>query len=199
MNVLLATLSAAAVVAVPAPRELPQSPSWRDGKFGPLAPGATYAASLVDPRPTIRAMQPGWAGTQVVSHPAGKIRYESAVFLGHGGEIDLVGGPALTKSPQEAIDWVWNRRYERPFGPLKSWRIAGRNAVAFDGTNTSGFELTLVGRNPPEVQMDRGQSFRLAAFAVRGHTVVLAVRSFRLQAFLPRATRLLSSLRFPTT
>src|SRR5262249_50241672 len=77
VNVLLAAL-AAAVAAAPV-HELRQSPNWRDGKFGPLVPGATYAASQVSPRPTIRPGEPGWAGTQIVTRQSGKVRYAFAV------------------------------------------------------------------------------------------------------------------------
>jgi hypothetical protein len=201
MKILVAALASLALVAAAAaataPRELPQSPDWQQGKFRPLLPGTTYVGSHVSPTPTIRAADNGWVGTQIVTHQLGKIRYESAAFLGHQGEIDLVTGPAMTKSPQEAIDWTWNRRFDRPFGPLKTWKLAGRQAIAFDGTNTGNVEFTLIGGNPPEVQIDRGQSFRLAAFSVHGRTVVLAVRAAHLATFLPIATRLLSSLRFP--
>lgn len=134
-----------------------------------------------------------------MTHRLGRVRYESAAFLGHHGEIDLVTGPAMTMSPREAVEWVWARCWNLDlFGAIRRWTVAGRQAFAFDGTNAGRFELTLVGSNPPELQIDRGQSFRMAAIAVGGKTVVIILRAprGRLAAFLPVASRLLASLTF---
>jgi hypothetical protein len=206
MKALFALALAAAVLApigsaTPGSRELPRSPNWKQGVFGKLAPRTTYTASLVEPTPSVRPSDDGWVGTQIVTHQFGKIRYESVAFLGYHGEIDLITGPAMTQSPQEALDWTWNRRWDRPFGPVRQWKVAGHQAVAFDGTNTGQFEFTLVGANPPELQIDRGQSFRLAAFAVRGKTVLLAIRAANgsVATYLPAAMKLLASLEFPAS
>jgi hypothetical protein len=180
--------------------ELPESPSWRTGKFAPLVPGTTYRASRVSLTPSVRSAVAGWVGTQLVTHQFGKVRYESVVFLRGrlpGGEIDLVTGPAMTMSPRATVSWAWTRQHD-PFAPVRRWTVGGWRAYAFDGTNQGPFPFTVIGRNPPEVQVDPGQSFRMAAISVHGQTVALIVRSSKqhFARFLPLAARLLSSLRF---
>jgi hypothetical protein len=59
-----------------------------------------------------------------------------------------------------------------------------------------------VGSNPPEDQVHPGQSFRLTTLTVLGKTIVIVLQTppgQPLAAFLPVATRLLSTLRFPTS
>jgi hypothetical protein len=90
--------------------------------------------------------------------------------------------------------WSW------PFGPTRRWSIAGRTTYCFDGTNPGPVGFTLLGSNPPEDASHPGQSFRMAALSVRGQTVVIVLQTppgEPLAAFLPIATRLLSTLRFP--
>ena len=106
-------------------------------------------------------------------------------------------------SAAAAIEWPrtqWAKRGAPwPFGPTRRWTVAGRPAFYFDGTNgPTGF--TLVGSNPPEDQVHAGQSFRMATLTVRGKTVVIVLQTppgQGLAPFLPVATRLLATLRFP--
>src|ERR1041385_7269450 len=101
---IVALAGATSASSAPGTRQLPRSPSWQQGRFVALAPGITYRGSLVEPGPTVNAAEAGWRGTQLAPLQAGKLRYESAVFLGHDGEIDLVAGPAMTLTPAAAID-----------------------------------------------------------------------------------------------
>jgi hypothetical protein len=203
---LLVALAAASVAsAAPGVHDLPRSPSWQQGRFVALAPGITYRASLVEPAPTLAAAEPGWRGTQLAPPQSGKVRYESAVFLGHGGEIDLVAGPALMLSPAAVIDAQLRHVRYWQFGageaptPVRQWVLAGRKGLYFEATDPGPSAWALVGSNPSEIQVQRGESFRLAAFAVRGKTVIVVVRSQKASfaALLPAAARLLATLRFP--
>jgi len=150
---------------------------------------------------------PGWTGAQFVTHQHGKPRYQWAAFLWQhhpGGDIAIIGGPAMTGSPAETIPWPraqWAKRGAAwPFGPTRRWSIAGQTAYYFDGTNPGPVGFTLLGSNPPEDSSHPGQSFRMAALSIRGQTVVIVLQTppgEPLAAFLPIATRLLSTLRFP--
>jgi hypothetical protein len=71
-------------------------------------------------------------------------------------------------------------------------------AVFFDATDPGPSPWSLVGSNPSELQVQPGEPFRMMAFAVRGSTVVLVIRSqSALAELLPAANRLLAALRFP--
>jgi hypothetical protein len=207
-SLLVAFVGLAAVsVASSAPgvRELPHSPSWQNGRFVALATTVTYRAGLVEPAPSIRAAEPGWRGTQLAPLEAGKLRYESAVFLGHEAEVDLVAGPAMTLTPAAAIEGqlrhvrYWKFADGEAPTPVRHWSLAGRKALYFEATDPGPSAWALVGSNPAEVQAQRGESFRMAAFAVHGKTVVVVIRSQKASfpAALPAATRLLATLRFP--
>ena len=187
-------------------RELPQSASWEQGSFARLTAGTIYQASLVSPTPTVEPQDAGWSGTQVVTHRHGKPSYESAVFLGHQGEIDVTSGPAMTVSPAAAIAAPrtriahWNFAPYDPPSPVKRSTLTGRPALYFDATAPPPGVWTLVGSNPPELQVEHDISFRMVAFSVRGKTVVVVIRArpAGFVAFLTAAERLLASLRFPS-
>jgi hypothetical protein len=206
--VLAGAMIALAVVApasADSVRELPRSPSWQHGRFVALAAGVTYRASLVEPAPSMRAADPGWRGTQIVTRRSGAVSYESVVFLGQRGEIDLVTGPAMILSPAAAIKTQLRHVRYWQFGPgeapspVRQWLVAGRKALSFEATDPGPSPWTLVGSNPAELQVERGKSFRMAAFAVRERTVVLVIRSQKASFadFLPAASRLLKGLGFP--
>ena len=206
MSALFACAGASAASRPTSARELPTSPSWEQGNFAALVPGTTYQASRVTPTPTIRPQDGGWSGTQVVTHQAGKVRYESAAFLGHQGEIDLTSGPAMKLSPAAALaaprarSRDWNFAPYDPPGPVKRWTLVGRSALYFDATAPPPGVWTLVGSNPPELRIEHDHSFRMAALSVRGKTVVIVIQAAATDfaKFLPVAQRLLVSLRFPS-
>jgi len=187
-------------------RDLPQSPNWHVGHFVAIAPRITYQARLVVPTPTIRATDADWQGTQIVTTHAGRPRYESAVFLGHQGEVDLVTGPGSILSPKAAIDAQLQHVAHWQFAPgdaptaIQRSTVAGRSAIFFEATDPGPGPWTLVGSNPPELQVEPGESFRMSAFAVRGRTVVVVVRAQKASFADLRAAamRLLSSLAFPS-
>jgi hypothetical protein len=89
----------------------------------------------------------------------------------------------MTLSPAETIARPrsripnWNLDpYELP-GPVKTWAIAGRQALYLDATTPPGSpEWTLVGSNPPELEVAHDHSFRMSALTVRGKTVVIVVQ-----------------------
>jgi hypothetical protein len=188
-------------------REPPTSPSWEQGNFAHLAPGTVYRAGLVSPTPTVTPADAGWSGTQLLTRQSGKVRYESMVFIGHQGEIDLTSGPAMTLSPSAALAAprtraaTWHFAPYDPPGPVKRWPIAGRQALSFDATTPPPGGWTLVGSNPPELRVEHDRSFRMAALSVRGKTVVIVIQAAApdFAAFLPIAERLLASLRFPVS
>ena len=190
-------------------RELPKSTA-KNVAIASLAAGTTYRAGLVSPTPTVTPAVRGWHGAQFVTHQRGKVRYETAWLSWRdysGREVDIVSGPAMTMSPAATIaqprsripDWNFDP-YDPP-GPVEQWTIAGRKALYFDATAPQPGEWALVGSNPPELRVDHDHSFRMAALSVRGRTVVVVVQApvadFR--QFLPIATRLIASLRFPTS
>ena len=151
----------------------------------------------------------GWAGGQLVTHQGGKVRYESAIFFWQDGahEVDIVSGPAMSMSPAGMLAQPrsripgWNFSPYPPPSPVKQWTVAGRQALYFDGTPPPQYTWTLIGRNPPELQIDPDTSFRMAALTVRAKTVVIVVRApvAGFTQFLPIAGRLLASLRFPSS
>jgi hypothetical protein len=174
---------------------------------GPLAAGASYGASLIDPTPNLRPAVGGWFGGQFVDHQSGKVRYETAVLFWHGQrhEVDIISGPAMTLSPADTLARPLSRHFNfapsAPPTPVNHWTVAGRQALYFDATAPPPGEWTLVGANPPELRMDHDNSFRMAALAVRGETVVIVIHTpvADFPKFLPIARRLLASLRFPNS
>jgi hypothetical protein len=173
----------------------------------PLLAGTTYGASLIDPTPNLTAAVRGWNGGQLVTHKGGKVRYESAIFFWQDGvhEVDIVSGPAMSTSPADTLAQPRSRipgwdfsPYPQP-SPVKQWTVAGRKAIYFDGTPPPQYRWTLVGRNPPELLIDPETSFRMGALSVRGKTVAIVVRApvASFKQFLPIASRLLATLRFP--
>jgi len=112
----------------------------------------------------------------------------------------------MTLSPAETIARPrsripnWNLDpYELP-GPVKEWTVAGRQALYFNATTPTGSpEWTLVGINPPELEVVRDHSFRMYALPVRGKTVVIVIQgpSAEFAQFLPTATRLVAITRVP--
>jgi hypothetical protein len=174
---------------------------------GPLATGAVYGASLIDPTPNLTPPERGWFGAQFVDHKNGKVRYETAVLFWQGQrhEVDIISGPAMTMSPaatlaqplSRAAHWTFSP-YQPP-GAVKRWAVAGRQALYFDATAPPPGEWTLVGANPPELRIEHGNSFRMAALRVRGKTVVIVVHApvADFPTFLPVAIGLVASLRFP--
>jgi hypothetical protein len=104
-------------------------------KFAPLVPGTSYRASLVSPAPTIRPPGSGWTGAQFATYQRGAVRFEWAAFLWRhhpGGDIAIIGGPAMAMSAAEAIHWPrtqWAKRGAPwPYGPTRRWTVAGRSA-----------------------------------------------------------------------
>jgi hypothetical protein len=173
----------------------------------PLRVGTTYGASLINPTPNLTPAVRGWGGGQLATHKAGKVRYESAIFFWHDDahELDIVSGPAMSTSPAATLAQPRSRipgwdfsPYPSP-SPVKQETVAGRKAIYFDGTPPPQYLWTLVGKNPPELQIDPDTSFRMAALSVRGKTVVVVVRApaASFTQFLPIAERLLATLRFP--
>jgi hypothetical protein len=179
--------------------------------FAPLVPGTTYRAGLVQPTPSMKAAARGWLGAQFVTHQHGKVRYEWAALVWQGDraddsrEIDILSGPAMTLSPAGTLAQPrsripnWNFGPYEPPGPVKRWTVAGRAAMYFDATSPPPGAWSLVGSNPPELRIEHDHSFRMAAMAVQGKTVVIVVTAPAPQfaAFLPIAKRLIASLRFP--
>ena len=190
--------------------ELPTS-TPQNVAIASLTAGTTYRASLVSPTPTVTPAVRGWHGAQFVTHQHAKVRYETAWLSWRdysGREVDIVSGPAMTTSPGATIaqprsripDWTFDP-YDPP-GPVGRWTIAGRKALYFDATAPPHeAEWTLVGRNPPELRIDQDHSFRMAALSVRGKTVVVVIQApaASFAQFLPTATRLITSLRFPNS
>ena len=172
-----------------------------------LAVGTTYRASLIDPTPNLKPAVRGWGGGQLVTHKGGKVRYESAIFFWHDDahEVDIVSGPAMSMSPAATLAQPRSRipgwdfsPYPSP-SPVMQRTVAGQKAIYFDGTPPPQFAWTLVGKNPPELQIDPDTSFRMEALRVRGKTVVIVVRApmADFTQFVPIAERLLATLRFP--
>ena len=173
----------------------------------PLRAGTTYGASVIDPTPNLKPAVRGWGGGQLVTHKAGKVRYESAIFFWHDAthEVDIVSGPAMSMSPADTLAQPrsripgWDFAPYTPPSPVMQRTIAGRKAIYFDGTPPPKYAWTLVGKNPPELKIDPDTSFRMEALSVRGKTVVIVVRApmAGFASFLPIAARLLATLRFP--
>lgn len=190
-------------------RELPKS-TPQNIAIASLEARTTYRASLVSPTPTVTPAVRGWHGAQFVTHQHGKVRYETAWLSWRdysGREVDIVSGPAMTMSPAAAIAQPrsripsWNfDPYEQP-GPVQRWTVAGRKALYFDATAPPPGEWALVGSNPPELPVEHDHSFRMAALSVRGRTVVVVIQApvADFPQFLPIATRLIASLRFPVS
>src|SRR5947208_1727763 len=123
------------------------------------------------------------------------------------GDHVIHGGTSLTRdvrSPAAALAAPRMRIPHWNFAPyartteVKGIRIAGLHGLAFDGTAPPPGVWTLVGRNPPELQVVHDRAFRMIAMRARGRTVVVVVQApaAGFATFLPRAERLLSSLRF---
>jgi hypothetical protein len=189
-------------------RELLKSTGHEHTHFAPLVAGTTYRASLVTPTPRLTPQVPGWTGAQFVTLQHGQARYQWAALVWqheNGGDIAIIGGPAMTLSPAAAIAAPRKRaRYwrfgpgEAP-GPVKHWLIAGHQALYFDATNPGPSGWTLLGSSPPEDQAHAGQSFRMSAMAVHGKTVVIIIQTPKGEAlgqFLSVAAGLLSTLEF---
>jgi hypothetical protein len=203
----LAPALAAVAVAAPPPRELHRSTGPENTTFARLARGTTYRAGLVGPLLTVTPQVAGWTGAQFVTHQHGKPRYAWAAFLWQhqpGGDIAIISGPALTGSAADVLARPRAQFAKRgiawPYGAPRRWRIAGRTAYYYDGTNPGPVEFTILGSNPPEDSVGIGQSFRLAALDIRGRTVVIVLQTppgEPVSAFLPIASRLLSTLRVP--
>jgi hypothetical protein len=176
---------------------------------GPLATGATYGASLIDPTPTLTPPQRGWFGAQFVDHQGGKVRYETAVLFWQGQrhEVDIISGPAMTLSPAAALAGPlsraahWKFSPYQPPSPVKRWTVAGRQALYFDATAPPPGGWTIVGANPPELRIDHDNRFRMAALSAGGKTVVIVIRASATDfpKFLPVALGLVASLRFPSS
>jgi hypothetical protein len=189
--------------------ELPTS-TPQNVAIASLTAGTTYRASLVSPTPTVTPAVRSWHGAQFVTRRHGKVRYETAWLSWRdysGREVDIVSGPAMTMSPAATIAQPrsrianWNFDPYEPPGPVQRWTIAGRTALYFDATAPSPGEWSLVGTNPPELRVDHDHSFRMSALSVRRKTVVVVIQApvASFTQFLPIATRLIASLRFPSS
>jgi hypothetical protein len=171
----------------------------------PLVPGKTYGASLLAPTPNLTPGIRGWSGAQFESHQGGKVRYENATLYWKDAihEVDIISGPAMVMSPADTLGRPHSRNFNfdpyDPPTPVKHWTVAGRPALYFDATAPPPGEWTIVGTNPPELRIDRDNSFRMAALTVRGKTVVVVIHgpAADFKKFLPIGLRLLTSLRFP--
>jgi hypothetical protein len=85
---------------------------------------------------------------------------------------------------------------------VQTWKIAGAPALYFDATVPPGSpEWALVGINPPDLKVARDHAFRVSAFKIRGKTVVVVMQgpATDFAQYLPIATRLVTSLRFPSS
>ena len=125
----------------------------------PLVAGTTYRGSLISPTPTVTPSVPGWVGSQLVSHQSGKVRYERAALLWQQdpeGEIAIISGPAMTMSVAATIEQprrrarYWKFDPYKPPTPIKRWKLGGRTALYFEGTDPGPSAWTLVGSNPAE-------------------------------------------------
>ena len=189
-------------------RDLPKSSGAGSAVFAALDAGTTYQASLLTASPSLTPPVRGWLGTQWVSRQAGRVRYQTAALDWRDfsfRDIEILSGPAMTLSPAATLARprsripYWNFSPYEPPGPVKRWKIAGRTALYFDATAPPPGAWTLVGSNPPELQIEHDHSFRMAALTVRGKTVVIVIEAPqpRFAEFLPIAKRLVASLRFP--
>ena len=145
----------------------------------------------------------GWRGTQLVTHRQGRERYTWAVFArGYGqnaGRIAVISGASMSDGPLATLRWPYQRGGKPYAGPpIQRWRIAGVLAYAVEGTHSGPLPLTLIGANPPELQVSPGTTGRFATFVIRGKTfaIVIGARTEAWPEFLPHAERLLASLRF---
>ncbi len=197
------TASATAMTVI---RDLPKSTPG-NASVMPLAAATTYGASLIDPTPNLTPAVSGWVGAQFDSHKGGKVRFENATLFWKDArhELDVISGPAMTLSPADTLAKPLSRNFNfAPYDPptsVKRWTIAGRQALYFDATAPPPGEWTIVGANPPELRIDRDNSFRMAALTVRGKTVVIVIHApaTDFTHFLPIALRLVASLRFPAS
>jgi hypothetical protein len=209
---LVAALSSLAYAASSA-TELPTSAKARmeagwttpgGGGLEPLKSGVEYRAGRVLPSPLVTPTEAGWRGTQLVTYRRGQERYAWAVYArGYGqnaGRVAVVSGRSMASGPLETLRWPYQRGGKPYAGPpIQRWRIAGGVAYAVEGTHTGPLPLTLIGANPPELQIPPGTTGRFATLAVRGKTIAIIVgtRTEAWPDFLPHAERLLASLRFP--
>jgi hypothetical protein len=197
-------------------RELPTS-TPQQPTFVPLAPRVRYRAGGVTPTPTLSAPVRGWIGAQFVSHQHNKVRFETAWASWQNGkpcssagcsgrEVDIVSGPAMIETPAAMMARLRNKNWDftpyDPPGPVQTWKIAGAPALYFDATVPPGSpEWALVGINPPDLKVARDHAFRVSAFKIRGKTVVVVMQgpATDFAQYLPIATRLVTSLRFPSS
>ena len=187
-------------------RELHKSAGGHENTtFAPLLARTGYRASLFSLAPVVTPTVGGWRGAQFVTSAHGTQRYQWAAFLWDhtpGGDIAIIGGPAMTMSAAAPIRWPHTQWAKRgapwPFGATHPATIAGYHGYTFDGTN-GATSFTLLGGNPPEYQTHPDQSFRMIALTVHTKTVVIflaAPKGEPLSQFTPTADRLLSTLRF---
>jgi hypothetical protein len=147
----------------------------------------------------------GWAGAQFVSHQGAKVRFEKALISWRTQRqlVTIISGPAMNRSPAATLPRPLSRHFNfgqyDPPSAVKRWRVAGRTALYFDATAPPPGEWTVVGANPPELRIDHDNSFRMSALTVRGKTVVILIEAPApdFKKFLPVATRLIASMRFP--
>ena len=184
-------------------RDLPKSTA--SAPTLPLAAGTTYGASLINPTPNLTPPVRGWFGGQFVSHKSGKVRYETATLFWKDPqhEVDIISGPAMALSPADTLARPLSRHFNfapyQPPTPVKRWTVAGHPALYFDATAPPPGEWTVLGANPPELRIEHDNSFRMSALTVRGKTVVVIIHApaAGFKQFLPVATRLVTSIRFP--
>ena len=134
------------------------------------------------------------------------MRFETALVFWRTQQqlVTILSGPAMNLSPAATLARPLSRHFNfgqyDPPTAVKRSRVAGRPALYFDATAPPPGEWTVVGANPPELRIDHDNSFRMIALTVRGKTVVILIeapaRDF--YKFLPVATRLIASIRFPT-
>ncbi len=173
-----------------------------------LKAGTTYKASTMKPTPMFKPAEGGWRGVQFTITRHGKLAYEE-VGLWRGGVdtgIGIYAGPAVTLSPAAILAQPlaraknWNFTPYDPPGPVQQTTIAGKPALYFEATSPPPGSWAVLGKNPPEVKIDRDHEFRMEAVRIGGKTVVIIIAApvDAYPGFLPIATRMVDSLSFAT-
>jgi hypothetical protein len=132
--------------------------------------------------------------------------------IGPRGVIIIMTGYARTPSVAATVESLRTRGRGATYQPTAPVKLAGFSGIQFDG-QLVGTSHQFIPFSPPthkaaafadaiEVE-GTGHAFRFIVLNVRGKTVVVAIAQFswmsadQYAAFLPKADRILKSLRFP--
>lgn len=223
VTALVCSVVAVATAAAATPRELFRNAFLAPaGHVANLAPGVTYEAS--DFPLTIRVTIPdaSWGGAQwkydssfqrrktSVAPYYGWVTFERRETGPAQGIITMMTPYGRTPSVAVVVAGLRTRGRGATYGATSRVKLGGYSGVQFDGKIVGREHVfipfspksTVAKWYPDNYGMGQGEVFRIIVLAVRGKTVVVYVENAELPAdqfpaFLPRADKLLKTLRFP--